>query len=142
MQRRLYLSRTDKKLAGVCGGIAEYFDIDATLVRLIWVLLTFAGGAGLPIYIIAAIVMQEKPMTHPSGFESERVVDVEYESTNNNSSGTKGDNDRLIIGGGLIVLGMYIFSKNFFFFHWMSFKYLGPIILVLLGFYFLFKERK
>ncbi len=142
MQKRLYLSRADKKLAGVCGGIAEYFDIDSTLVRLMWVFLTFAGGSGLLIYIVAAIVMQEKPVTHPSSVEGERVVDVAYESNDDKSTGTKGDHDRLIIGGGLIVLGMYIFSRNFFFFRWLDFKYLGPILLVLLGFYFLFKERK
>jgi len=57
--KRLYKSQTDKKLCGVCGGIAEYFNIDPTLVRLLWILVTLAGGAGLLAYIIAAIVMPE-----------------------------------------------------------------------------------
>jgi len=57
MQKKLYKSKTDKKLCGVCGGIAEYFDIDPTLVRLAWVAFTLFGGSGILAYIIAAIVM-------------------------------------------------------------------------------------
>lgn len=48
-------------IAGVCGGIAEYINIDPTLVRLAWVLLFFAGCTGLLAYIVAAIIMPEKP---------------------------------------------------------------------------------
>ena len=57
MKKKLYKSNTDKKLCGVCGGIAEYFNIDSTLVRLAWVAFTFFGGSGILAYIIAAIVM-------------------------------------------------------------------------------------
>ena len=60
-EKKLYLSNTDKKLAGVCGGIAEYFEIDSTLVRLGWVVLSLLGGSGLLAYIIAAIVMPKHP---------------------------------------------------------------------------------
>ena len=59
--KKLYKSSTDKKLAGVCGGIAEYFDIDATLVRLGWVIFSLLGGSGLLAYIIAAIIMPDRP---------------------------------------------------------------------------------
>ena len=55
--KRLHKSESDKKLCGVCGGIAEYFDIDPTLVRLAWVILTCFGGAGIWAYIIAAIII-------------------------------------------------------------------------------------
>lgn len=57
MKKRLYKSATDKKICGVCGGIAEYFDIDPTIVRLAWVIFTLFGGSGVLAYIIAAIVM-------------------------------------------------------------------------------------
>ena len=57
--KKLYKSQIDKKLCGVCGGIAEYFNIDSTLVRLLWVLFTLAGGSGLLCYIIAAIIMPD-----------------------------------------------------------------------------------
>jgi phage shock protein C len=57
VDKKLYRSQTDKMIAGVCGGIAEYFGIDSTLVRLGWVLFTFAGGSGILAYIIAWIII-------------------------------------------------------------------------------------
>lgn len=60
-EKKLYKSSTDKKLAGVCGGIAEYFNIDSTLVRLGWVLFSLLGGSGLLAYIIAALIMLDRP---------------------------------------------------------------------------------
>ncbi|MDO4594890.1 MAG: PspC domain-containing protein [Tissierellia bacterium] len=60
MKNRLYRSSHDRIIAGVCGGIAEYFDIDPTIVRILWVLVTLAGvGSGVLIYIIAAIIMPQ-----------------------------------------------------------------------------------
>lgn len=60
MKKRLYKIEQGKKLDGVCGGIAEYFDIDPTLVRLAWVLFTAFAGGGIIAYIIVAIVMPKK----------------------------------------------------------------------------------
>ena len=57
MGKRLYKSNKNKMLDGVCGGIAEYFDIDPTLVRLGWVLFCALGGSGIIAYIIAAIII-------------------------------------------------------------------------------------
>ncbi len=57
MQKQLKRSATNKRLFGVCGGIAEYFDIDATIIRLAFALTAVFGGAGLIAYIVAAIVM-------------------------------------------------------------------------------------
>ncbi|WP_432665510.1 PspC domain-containing protein [Wukongibacter baidiensis] len=56
-KKRLYRSATDVKIAGVCAGIAEYFDIDPTLVRLGWVIFTLMGGAGIIGYFVAWLVM-------------------------------------------------------------------------------------
>ena len=60
-EKKLYKSSTDKKLAGACGGLAEYFNIDSTLVRLGWVVFCALGGSGLLAYIIAALVMPDRP---------------------------------------------------------------------------------
>ena len=60
MKKRLYKSSTDKKVCGVCGGIANYFDVDPTVIRLIWVIFTLAGGSGLIAYINAAIIMPDE----------------------------------------------------------------------------------
>lgn len=62
IMKKLYLSDTDKKLAGICGGLGEYFEIDSTLVRLITVLLTIlTSGAGLIVYIIFCFIIPKKP---------------------------------------------------------------------------------
>jgi len=59
--KRLYRSRTDRKIAGVCAGIAEYFAIDPTVVRLIALISIIFGGAGILAYIIAWIVTPDQP---------------------------------------------------------------------------------
>ncbi len=56
-QKRLFRSTRNKMICGVCGGVAEYINIDPTVVRLLWVLFSFAGGAGILVYLIAAIIM-------------------------------------------------------------------------------------
>ena len=60
MKKRLYKIEEGKKIAGVCGGIAEYFDIYPTLIRLAWILFSAFVGSGIIAYIIAAIVMPKK----------------------------------------------------------------------------------
>ncbi len=59
--KKLYRSNVDNKLCGVCGGIGEYFELDPTIIRLLWVIFTFCGGAGLLAYIIAALIMPKQP---------------------------------------------------------------------------------
>jgi len=59
-KKRLYRSGENKILGGVCGGIAEYFDVDPTLVRLIWILLAL-NGSGILAYIIAWLIMPPNP---------------------------------------------------------------------------------
>lgn len=61
MNKKLYKSRVDQKIGGVCGGIGEYFNIDSTLVRLAWVLFSLLGGSGILAYIIAALVIPKRP---------------------------------------------------------------------------------
>ena len=66
--KKIYRSKTDRKIAGVCGGIAEYLDIDPTLVRLLWVLLVMFAGTGILGYIICAIVIPEAPEAPDNGY--------------------------------------------------------------------------
>lgn len=58
-QKRLTKSATNKTIWGVCGGVAEYLNVDVTLVRLAFLLLTLAGGPGLILYILLAIIMPD-----------------------------------------------------------------------------------
>ncbi len=59
--KKLYKSKTDKKICGVCGGLAEFLGIDVTIVRLIWVLVVLFAGFGLLAYIVCALILPEKP---------------------------------------------------------------------------------
>ncbi len=60
MEKKLYKSRTNKMVAGVCGGIGEYFNIDPTLVRLGFFVLSLLAGGGLLVYILAAVIIPQK----------------------------------------------------------------------------------
>ena len=59
--KKLYKSSTDKKIDGVCGGIAEYFHVDSTLIRLGWVVFSLLGGSGVLAYILAALIIPRRP---------------------------------------------------------------------------------
>ena len=61
MNKKLYRSVTDKKLAGVCAGVAEYFGWDPTMVRLVWALAVVCASVGFWAYIVCALVIPEKP---------------------------------------------------------------------------------
>ena len=62
MDKKLYLSETDKKISGVCGGIGEYFNIDSTIIRLAWILMLFptAFFGGLIAYFLAAAIIPKR----------------------------------------------------------------------------------
>ena len=61
MEKKLYRSRTDKKVCGVCGGLAEYLDMDPTIIRLICAFAILFAGFGLLAYFIAALVIPNQP---------------------------------------------------------------------------------
>jgi phage shock protein C len=59
--RKLYRSKTDRKVAGVCGGLAQYFNIDPTLIRVLFVVLAVLGGSGLVLYLALWIIVPNEP---------------------------------------------------------------------------------
>ena len=61
MQKKLYRSKSNRVIAGVCGGVAKYFNMDPTIVRVLTVLLTLFVGGGLLAYIVCALIMPEEP---------------------------------------------------------------------------------
>ncbi len=61
MGKRLYKMNEGKILDGVCGGIANYFGVDPTVIRLLWVLFTAVGGSGIIAYIVCALVIPREP---------------------------------------------------------------------------------
>jgi phage shock protein PspC (stress-responsive transcriptional regulator) len=73
--KRFYRSRTERMIGGVCGGLADFFNIDPTIVRLIFVLLFITGSAGFWIYIILMIVIPEEPILEKP-LSTEEIVEV------------------------------------------------------------------
>ena len=66
MKKRLYRSNTERILAGVCGGLGEYFGLDPTLVRLAFIVVTLLGGGGILAYLICWVVIPREPEPPPS----------------------------------------------------------------------------
>ena len=69
MEKKLYKSRTNKKICGVCGGFAEYLEMDATIIRLILVLAVLFAGCGVIAYLVAALLMPYRPEEQEQGGE-------------------------------------------------------------------------
>lgn len=109
MDRKLYRSSNDRVLTGVCGGIAEYFALDSVIVRLLWVVFTLMGGAGLLAYIIAAIVIPANPQSAPVNENYSRSDS--YDSGQRNGSAAKSTS--VVLGVILILFGASVLLKDF-----------------------------
>src|SRR3989304_3881499 len=83
MEKRLYRSRDDRMIWGVCGGIANYFGIDPTIIRVIAILLLFAGGSGILAYIILTVVipLENSPVREPRDVIKENVQEIKQTAT-------------------------------------------------------------
>ena len=90
--KRLYRSHRDRMIAGVCGGVAEYFNIDPAIVRIIWVLSCFTGGIGIILYLAALVIVPLNP---------EQSEAKKKEPSRDSKA---------LIGALLIVLGIIIFA--------------------------------
>ena len=161
MNKRLTISNTDKKIAGVCGGIAEYFQIDSTLVRLVWILFVFAGGSGVIAYIIAALIMP-KPAVDYGLNKSSREMEEDYvdlektvqdpsidQEDNNNQYDTsdkkpvKNNNAaQYILGFILLFMGISLINNQFFFWNIFRLRHLASLSLIAVGVLLIIKEYK
>lgn len=78
--RKLYRSRDDRMISGVCGGLGEFFGIDPTLIRIIFILLLIFGGSGLIIYLVMLLIVPEEPLAEVSQAPMAEVVEPEPSS--------------------------------------------------------------
>ena len=83
--QKLYRSRDDRMIGGVCGGLGEFFDIDPTLIRLLFVLLTIFGGSGVLVYLVMLFIVPEEPLERTSS--SPVKEQAESESSGEESEG-------------------------------------------------------
>lgn len=130
MDRQLYRSRQNKVIAGVCGGIAEYFRIDPVIVRILWIALG-AFGAGIFIYIIAAFLVPERPKMD---FYDTNTAERDY------GSNVDPQKNKLVLGGALVLIGVIFMLREVF--HWFDIKLFWPLILILVGAAIVYRDRR
>ena len=75
--KRLYRSRNEEMIAGVCGGLAEYLNVDPTVIRLVFLLLLFAGGGGLFLYVVLWVIMPLEPVSDSRAVEVQEKTEIE-----------------------------------------------------------------
>lgn len=122
MEKRLYRSRKKKVIAGLCGGLGEYLDIDPVILRIIFVLITIFHGIGVLVYIIMWIIVQEEP--YDKSFTEEKKEPNPENETKSESTFTENtaqvketknsSNGRIVIGVLFIIIGLVFLSEKFF----------------------------
>ena len=158
MEKRLYRSRSDRMIWGVCGGIAHYFGIDPTIIRIIAVLLV-PTPVGIPGYIILAIVvpLENSMSREPRDVIKENVQEIKQTATNlgeemrSTFAGHEGEakqvartghNGSYILAVVLILIGVLFLLANFKPFWWFVWNYLWPIVLIVIGLLIIFGGRR
>lgn len=146
--KRLYKSRQNKMIDGVCGGIAEYFDADPVLVRLVFALFFFVGGAAILAYIVGMIIMPRRPLDAAGAATPIPTPQPGQPQTQSHSLAYP-NSSTLIIGIIIIALGAFLLMGNFPFFrgfHHMFWHHLWdfllPALLVGVGGILIFKANK
>ncbi len=124
--RKLLRSRTDRVIAGVCGGVAEHSEVDANLVRIFWAISILAAGIGLLAYLICWVLMPEEAPEH-SGVGSGRGIERKKDM-------------RLTTGWLLIILGLVLLAGNYL--EWLEFQKLWPLLLIAAGIYMLGRQAR
>ncbi len=145
MTEKLYRSGKEKMLAGVCGGLAEYFSVDVTLIRLITLLTFFMGGMGFLAYLVAWVIMPLNPAhqdgqyrynaTNVETIINEAFSDIKSEFKANSHNGPRrfGNENRTKLAGAILVILGIIFLLNQWFPFWFDFGKMWPLILILIG---------
>jgi phage shock protein C len=130
-QRRLYRNQTNKVMAGVCSGLGEYLNMDTTVVRLVWIILTLLGGAGIIAYVLAWLIIPEKPIEsgQPSPQQSHDFTAVRIFGF-------------LFVGAGVAILLDNLDILSFHRWWHMSWEFVFPGLLILAGIYFLTKHNR
>ncbi|MCR4418024.1 MAG: PspC domain-containing protein [Ignavibacteria bacterium] len=141
MNKKLYRSRQNKIIGGVCGGIGKYFDIDPVLIRLLFVLITLFNGAGLILYIILLIILPLEPF-NPDEFEIKDFTEIPDEKLANTPSdfNDRKEKTKKIFGIILLIIGTLLFLENFI--NILDFEIIAPLIMILIGLYLIYDSIK
>ncbi|MBK7894584.1 MAG: PspC domain-containing protein [Candidatus Promineifilaceae bacterium] len=137
-ENKLTRSETDKMIAGVCGGLAEYLNLDPVWVRLLFVLLFFASGIGAPIYLVLWVIMPREAVAGESG---STVLQDNFDDLSQTVSSKMGRLNRpSTIGTILILFGIYFLLSQLGWFHWVNGVVFWSIALIGGGIYLLLRR--
>ncbi|MBE2201467.1 MAG: PspC domain-containing protein [Anaerolinea sp.] len=137
---RLTRSDTDKIIAGVCGGLAAYLNIDAVLVRLAFVVLLFASGIGFPIYVILWVIM---PQVDTANQPNSEIIQKNIQEMGNTVAGSMNRVGRPgTVGAIFILLGIYFLLNQLGWLHWIHGGIFWPLIIIGLGAYLLIRRSQ
>jgi phage shock protein PspC (stress-responsive transcriptional regulator) len=139
-ETRLTRSNNDRVIAGVCGGLAAYLDIDSVLVRLAFAILLIASGIGLPIYVILWIVMPEQDSDSSS--DAEVIQKNLGEMSETVYSGVSRMGRPGTVGVLLVLLGAYFLLNQLGWLNWISGALFWPLVIIGFGIYLLVKRNK
>jgi phage shock protein C len=137
--KKLYRSRTNKVIFGVCGGLGEYFEMDANIFRLIFILLTITGGAGILLYLVFSIVIPIEPgePVKSGRQEVKEFVEEVKDKTGEAMQVIRKEPlwTRTFLGFSLIAIGIALLSKQIFplYFNWLDWDIIWPILILLFG---------
>lgn len=143
-EARLMRSTTDKMLAGVCGGLAAYLGVDSVFVRLAFVLLGFASGIGIPLYIILMLIMPRESTVDapPSKVMQENIEQMGSSFNSSVRRVRQHPQGPTIAAGLLILLGVYLLLDNVGWLAWLSGGTVAALVLIGLGLYLVARRSK
>ena len=106
--KRLFRSEKDSMIAGICGGLSEYFNVDSSLVRLIFILISFTGGSGLLIYIVLWVIIPRNSSFEqkPESKIKESAKEINADEIEVKSNANKRDGGKNIFGLILLTIGL------------------------------------
>jgi len=149
MDRQLHRSKRDRVIAGVCGGFAEYFHIDPTIIRIICFIICLTG-TGIFAYIVAVIIMPDERNASFQGSECSNSSNKDTENFVNDVEAEKdkwdqpvkynSEKNRLVMGAILVGLGILFLGKQLM--PWFDLKYLIPVLLIGIGGFIIYKGRR
>lgn len=131
--KKLTRSTTDSVVAGVCGGIAAYFSVDVTLVRLAFVLMTLWGGSGVPIYSILWIIMPADRSGSTSGVQQIDGVIQSQAGTTTSSSPRQRSLFAIVVGSALMLFGLSSIVQLLFPWYGVQWELVWPAVIIAFG---------
>lgn len=144
---KLYRSETNKVLGGVCGGLGNYFNIDPTIIRIVFIAITLLGGSGVLVYIILWLVIpsQSSSKSFPEDHIKENAQEMKsrgekFASDIRNSVNNRDQNSRSWWALFIVVIGFMFLLSNYGYYSFIEMEKLWPVILIVFGLILLLRK--